>query len=156
MNYRKLPSGNWQVREFVTKIGNKNQEIYATGATKKEARQKLELKKSFGDYSRMTVTSACEKYLEIKRPVLAPSTHRGYMGTFRTHIENTQIGNTKLSSLTQARIQTWVSGMAKDLLAEVNLRTPQDPRVVYVSELLEESLKEEIIKVLQEFKDCFA
>ena len=115
MNYRKLPSGNWQVREFVTKIGNKNQEIYATGATKKEARQKLELKKSFGDYSRMTVTSACEKYLEIKRPVLAPSTHRGYMGTFRTHIENTQIGNTKLSSLTQARIQTWVSGMAKDL-----------------------------------------
>ena len=35
-----------------------------------------------------------------------------------------------------------------DPLAEVNLGTPQDPRIVYVSELLEESLKEKIIKVL--------
>lgn len=115
MNYRKLPSGNWQAREFVKRIGEKNLEIYATGATKKEARQKLELKKNFGDYGRMIVKDACEKYLEIKRPVLAPSTHRGYMGTLRTHIEENPIGNVKLSSLTQARIQTWVSGMAKDL-----------------------------------------
>ena len=43
-----------------------------------------------------------------------------------------------------------------DPWAEVNLGTPQNPRVVYVCELLEESLKDEIIKVLQEFKDCFA
>ncbi|CAL2237830.1 unnamed protein product [Prunus armeniaca] len=41
-------------------------------------------------------------------------------------------------------------------LQEINLGTEEDPRPTFINELLEESLKGEIITLLHDFKDCFA
>ena len=43
-----------------------------------------------------------------------------------------------------------------DPMEEVNLSTLEEPRITYISSLLSSDLKEEIIIILQEFKDCFA
>ncbi|MCI37848.1 hypothetical protein A2U01_0059075, partial [Trifolium medium] len=48
-------------------------------------------------------------------------------------------------------------GKLEDPLEEVNLAEEgETPKSTYVSSLLEKSLKQEIIKILNEFKDCFA
>ncbi|CAL2270034.1 unnamed protein product [Prunus armeniaca] len=44
----------------------------------------------------------------------------------------------------------------EDPLQEINLRTGEDPRPTFISALLKEPLKNELIALLQEFKDCFA
>ena len=43
-----------------------------------------------------------------------------------------------------------------DLMEEVNLDIVEEPRITYISSLLPFDLKEGIITILQEFKDCFA
>ncbi|CAL2239431.1 unnamed protein product [Prunus armeniaca] len=44
----------------------------------------------------------------------------------------------------------------EDPLQEINLGTREDPRPTFISALLKEPLKNELIALLQEFKDCFA
>ena len=41
-------------------------------------------------------------------------------------------------------------------MEEVNLGTVEERRITYISSLLPSDLKEGIITILQEFKDCFA
>ena len=43
-----------------------------------------------------------------------------------------------------------------DPMEEVNLSTKKEPRITYISSLLSTNLKEHVISLLQEFKDCFA
>ena len=43
-----------------------------------------------------------------------------------------------------------------DLMEEIILGTVEDPRITYISYLLSTNLKEQIISLLQVFKDCFA
>ena len=43
-----------------------------------------------------------------------------------------------------------------DPMEEVNLGTMEESRITYISSLLPSDLKEGIIAILQEFKDCFA
>ena len=43
-----------------------------------------------------------------------------------------------------------------DPMEEVNLGTMEEPRITYINSLLSTNLKEQIISLLQEFKDCFA
>ncbi|XP_034197732.1 uncharacterized protein LOC117613207 [Prunus dulcis] len=44
----------------------------------------------------------------------------------------------------------------EDPLQEINLGTEEDPRPTFISTLLKEPLKSELIALLQEFRDCFA
>ncbi|XP_073279540.1 uncharacterized protein [Primulina huaijiensis] len=43
----------------------------------------------------------------------------------------------------------------QDPLGEINLGGLENPKVVYVSKLLEEQLKQDLINMLKEYKDCF-
>ena len=43
-----------------------------------------------------------------------------------------------------------------DSMEEVNINTMKKPRITYISSLLPTNLTEQIISLLQEFKDCFA
>ena len=43
-----------------------------------------------------------------------------------------------------------------DPMEEANLGTMEEPRITYINSLLPTYLKEHIISLLQEFKDCFA
>ena len=42
-----------------------------------------------------------------------------------------------------------------DPMEEVNLGTLEEPRITYVSSLLQDDLKRQIVEVLKEFRDCF-
>ncbi|CAL8087192.1 unnamed protein product [Prunus armeniaca] len=44
----------------------------------------------------------------------------------------------------------------EDPLHEINLGTEEDPRPTFISALLEEPLKSEIMALLHDFRDCFA
>ncbi|CAL2266540.1 unnamed protein product [Prunus armeniaca] len=44
----------------------------------------------------------------------------------------------------------------EDPLQEINLSTEDDPRPTFISALLEEPLKGEIVALLHDFRDCFA
>ncbi|XP_073051308.1 uncharacterized protein [Primulina eburnea] len=44
----------------------------------------------------------------------------------------------------------------QDPLEEINLGELENPKVVYVSKLLEEQLKQDLISMLKEYRDCFA
>ncbi|CAL2240301.1 unnamed protein product [Prunus armeniaca] len=44
----------------------------------------------------------------------------------------------------------------EDPLQEINLGTEEDPMPTFISALLKEPLKSELIALLQEFRDCFA
>ncbi|CAL8175363.1 unnamed protein product [Prunus armeniaca] len=44
----------------------------------------------------------------------------------------------------------------EDPLQEINLGTEKDPRPTFISAVLKEPLKSEIIALLHEFRDCFA
>ena len=41
-------------------------------------------------------------------------------------------------------------------MEEVNLGTLEEPRITYVSSLLQDDIKRQIVEVLKEFRDCFA
>ena len=41
-------------------------------------------------------------------------------------------------------------------MEEVNLGTVEEPKITYISSLISTNLKEHIISLLKEFKDCFA
>ncbi|CAL2257134.1 unnamed protein product [Prunus armeniaca] len=44
----------------------------------------------------------------------------------------------------------------EDPLQEINLGTEEDPIPTFISALLKEPLKSQLIALLQEFRDCFA
>ncbi|CAL8084334.1 unnamed protein product [Prunus armeniaca] len=44
----------------------------------------------------------------------------------------------------------------EDPLQEINFRIEEDPRPTFISALLKEPLKSELIALLKEFRDCFA
>ncbi|KAM2490939.1 hypothetical protein PS1_047758 [Malus domestica] len=44
----------------------------------------------------------------------------------------------------------------KDPLEEINVRTADDPRPLFISALLPHAMKIELCQLLNEFKDCFA
>ncbi|XP_027359296.1 uncharacterized protein LOC113867964 [Abrus precatorius] len=45
---------------------------------------------------------------------------------------------------------------AQDPLEEVNLGDEKEPRLTFISKLVDEEVKDQLIKLLREFKDCFA
>lgn len=61
--------------------------------------------------SSLTVEKAIEKYIETKSAILSPSTVRGYNGIKESRID--LIRTTRLSDLTQEKVQRWVNSLSK-------------------------------------------
>ena len=61
--------------------------------------------------SSLTVEKAIEKYIETKSAILSPSTIRGYNGIKESRID--PIRSTRLSDLTQDKIQRWVNSLSR-------------------------------------------
>lgn len=61
--------------------------------------------------SSLTVEKAIEKYIETKSAILSPSTVRGYKGIKESRID--PIRTTRLSDLTQEKVQRWVNSLSK-------------------------------------------
>lgn len=79
---RKLPSGNYRVRiyQYTDQSGKKHYKSF-TSKTKKEAERKASIWQTSISQSagRMTMAEAAEAYIDERRPVLSPSTIRGYV-----------------------------------------------------------------------------
>lgn len=109
-----LPSGNIrvQVYDYTDEAGKKHYKSF-TAPTKAQAQalatewknHRRELKEV------LTVSQACERYIEMKRNVLSPSTVRGYYTHLR-QIQKFEISKVDLATVKNADLQKFVSAFA--------------------------------------------
>ena len=115
---KKLPSGSYRCQvfagyEFVDGKKKRKYESF-TAPTKREA-EAMAAKWATSKKARpedITVKEAVEKFMESRRPILSPSTIRGYkscVARFAT------INDIPIRKLKQSDVQLWVSGLAVDL-----------------------------------------
>lgn len=115
---KQLPSGSWRCQVFAgyTYEGGKKKRKYESFTANERWEAEMQasqwLKTKGARPENMTVKSAVEQYIESKKPVLSPSTIRGYnvcAGRF------TEINDLKLSDLRTSNVQPWISNMSLDL-----------------------------------------
>ena len=110
---RKLPSGNYRVRiyQYTDQSGKKHYKSF-TSKTKKKAERKASIWQTSISQSagRMTMAEAAEAYIDERRPVLSPSTIRGYV-TACKQIE--PIEAVQVNEITQGQIQSFISSFSK-------------------------------------------
>lgn len=106
-----LPSGNVrvQVYDYTDEAGKKHYKSF-TAPTRAQAQAMAnEWKNNRRTLKEpLTVSVACEKYIEMKRNVLSPSTVRGYY-TNQRQIKKYPIGSMELSRIQNQDIQVFVS-----------------------------------------------
>lgn len=111
-----LPSGNIRVRVYDGTDEN-GRKIYRsfTGKTKSEANAlAAEWKHNRKEIqAKLTVSNACERYIELKRSVLSPSTIKGY-GFAAKKIAAHRIGEIDISQLKDADVQLFISDIAAE------------------------------------------
>ena len=107
----RLPSGNYRVQIYYRDESGKVHRPSFTAPTKAEA-LRLALAAEKKKVEHMTVAEAVERYIDIREPVISPSTYRGYEGILRTQIRGSIIVSVFLDDLTQAKVQAWVSELA--------------------------------------------
>lgn len=61
---------------------------------------------------KIKVSNSVEKYIEMKRTVLSPSTIRNYVHILRNHITPQPIGSIPVDELTSTDVQIWISTLA--------------------------------------------
>ncbi len=97
-------SGNRKVKSF-------------TADTLDEARvAAFQWKKSHNNDERkpiITVAAAVQKYIDMKRNVLSPSTVRNYVRIHDNQIENNSIGSIHIDKLTNTDVQIWISTLSE-------------------------------------------
>ena len=113
MKAQKTPSGNWRVRVYIGEIDGKKKWKSVTASTKQEALRKAAMIVPSGQD--MTVAEAARQYMDIKAPVISPSTLRGYEKIFKSYLEPALISIMKLDRVTSVVAQKWVSDLAKTL-----------------------------------------
>lgn len=112
---KKLPSGHWRVQVYLGRAPD-GKKIYRsiTAFTKREAEAaaaELALHRESASHTDITVLQALSVYLDSRRGVLSPTTEAEYERTIcRSY---TSIENIKLSKLTPALVQAWISEGAR-------------------------------------------
>lgn len=131
-----LPSGNVRVQVYLY-TDDKGKRHYKSfvAPSRKEAKEmatrwKLDMKDHpIEQYNEpednededITVSQAIERYLNVKKGVLSPSTLRGYTGLQRQYFSGA-FGRKRLSELTNPSVQIWVSDLASKQLSPKTVR----------------------------------
>lgn len=124
-----LPSGNYrvQVYDYTDSNGKRHYKSFTAPSRKlaQLAASEWQAKKQSGKKypENITVCEAVERYMEIKKSVLSPSTMRGYKGLHKEYFKGS-FGLTPLSEISNAIIQIWVSDLSSRL-------TPKTVRNAY-------------------------
>lgn len=113
---RKQSSGMWRVRVYshTTADGKEHAKSF-TAPTKQEAEMMASdyMRRNQRDRQRdMTVMEALEGFIDARSGVLSPSTLRGYRSLLQYF---GSIGSRRLSRLTSAEVQKWISDLAGSL-----------------------------------------
>ena len=124
---KRLPSGTWRVQVFegyeYLPDGTKKRKYQSfTARTKKEAEYQAAQWNCLRNERPETITvkRAVEAYVESRKPVLSPSTIRGYNVCAKRFND---IADLKLTELRTSNVQPWISGMALDLSRKTIINT---------------------------------
>lgn len=106
---KKLPSGNYRVRAYDKATGKYKS---FTAKTKKEAELMAAewLNSTQQSEDEKTFQQAAEEYIEIKTPVLSPTTIHEYKSELRNHFD--RFANMRLNDITPQLVQDWVNSIA--------------------------------------------
>ena len=109
---KRTKSGKYRVTvyDYKDSTGRIHQKTF-TAETKREAERLANEYKDGPKLSDLTVGEAILKYIESKKAVLSPSTHRSYMSIYRTHFETSLFGSIKLVSLDNIAVQRFISDL---------------------------------------------
>lgn len=109
---KKRKSGKWQCRVFDYRDSTGKPHYKAfTAETKREAERMAAEYKDGPSLSDLTVGEAVKGYIDSKKNVLSPSTHRSYSSIYRTHFESSKFGAIKLTSLDNISVQLFISDL---------------------------------------------
>ena len=125
--HQRLPSGSVriQVYDYTDSSGKKHYRSF-TAPTREEAEfmaSQFKLRRS-DRREQLTVSEAVDRYINLKRSVLSPSTVREYEGTKRRYITDHWIAGIDVSEIRNRDLQKFVSEIAEE-------RSPKTVRNVY-------------------------
>ncbi len=120
MKARKLPSGKWRCQAYVTRGDGTVDRKSFTAATRKEAERlaaeyACEAQRVLVD-ANLTLQEAVERYIAAKAGVLSPASVNTYTGYARTRLG--ALKDRRISSITTADLQLWVSDLAEERSAK--------------------------------------
>lgn len=109
---KKKANGQWRVTvyDYKDSSGKIHQKTF-TADTKREAERLANDYKNGPQLSDLTVGEAVKGYIESKKNVLSPSTHRSYLSIYRTHFESSRFGSITLLSLDNISVQRFISDL---------------------------------------------
>ena len=109
---RKTKAGTWRVTiyDYKDSTGKIHQKTF-TAETKREAERMANAYKDGPQLSDLTVGEAVKGYIDSKKPVLSPSTHRSYMSIYNTHFKASLFGSMKLIVLDTISTQRFISDL---------------------------------------------
>lgn len=110
---KKLPSGNWRARVFYKGTNGEERCESFTAETKKEAEflaAQFRLKRKEQADTKLTLRTASERYIDIKRNVVSPSTIRGYMVIMRNYLQD--LWPLRVNDITQEAVQISINKLA--------------------------------------------
>lgn len=109
-NKNQLPSGSYRLRVW---DNIEKKQIAFVAPTKAEAEMLAKEWKSTRQLvPKLTIASACERYIELKKDVLSPSTIKGYKFAMNRIAEN-PIGSVELIKVSNSLVLAFVSDLAK-------------------------------------------
>ena len=109
---KKTKSGKYRVTiyDYTDSKGKVHQKTF-TADTKREAERLANEYKDGPSLSDLTVGEAVKGYIDSKKAVLSPSTHRAYMSIYRKHFEESRFGGIKLDRLDNIAAQRFISDL---------------------------------------------
>ena len=131
---KKLPSGNWRVKAYIG-VGEDGKKKYKsfTAPTKKEAEymasEYLMDSKYKSTADKMLFKDAMLNMIELKKPVISPSTYRQYM-QYYNHSYFDSIKNTPVTALTDKQVQKMINGWVDE---ELSPKTIQNLHSIFLS-----------------------
>ena len=109
---KKIQSGKYKVTiyDYKDSTGKVHRKTF-TAATKREAERMAAEYQRGPALADLTVGEAVQKYIDLKKAVLSPSTHRSYLSIYRTHFRESRFGAQKVSTLTNESVQRFISDL---------------------------------------------
>jgi len=109
---KKTSSGRWKVTiyDYKDSTGKVHRKSF-TADTKREAERMAAEYQQGPALADLTVGEAVKRYIDLKKAVLSPSTHRSYSSIYRTHFAESRFGAQRLSALTSESTQRFISDL---------------------------------------------
>ena len=109
---KKTKAGTWRVTiyDYTDSSGKVHQKTF-TAKTKNEAERLANQYKDGPLLTDLTVGEAVKGYIDVKKNVLSPSTHRAYLSIYKNHFQSSLFGSMKLTSINNIAVQRFISDL---------------------------------------------